>query len=151
HLKDDTTEATEIFRKLVTHAAKQVHYQLQLSRKENPTIKNATTSSHCYCLFCSTYILPCRQYLSFRMLNNLSTFAEIIYSQRFKKSNLQNSSNDIPIPTSRAVVQKVSKKIRTVEDKYKYLQALIKDFSSYLSLIGTQHFEENKAFTNIEQ
>ncbi|MES1904000.1 MAG: hypothetical protein MHPSP_004417, partial [Paramarteilia canceri] len=65
HIKDNTPEATEIFNKLVPHAAKQVHCQLQLWRKENPTIKNATTSSHCYCLFYSTYILPCRHIFKF--------------------------------------------------------------------------------------
>ncbi|MES1904193.1 MAG: hypothetical protein MHPSP_004817, partial [Paramarteilia canceri] len=117
-----------------------------VSRKENATIKNAIILSHRSCLFCSTYILPCRHIFKFRMLNNISTFTETILSQRFKKSNLQNSSNDIPIPTSRAFVQKVTKKIRTVEVKYKYSQALIKDFSSYLSLIGTQEFEGKHKF-----
>lgn len=146
HTKDDTPEATEIFRKLVPYAAKLVHCQLQLARKENATTKDATTSSHCSCLFYSTYILPCRHIFKFRLLNNLSTFSETICSQRFKKSNLQNSSNDIPIPTSCAVVQNVTKKIRTVEDKYKCSQALMKEFSSYLCLLGTEEFEGKHKF-----
>ena len=147
HTKDNTPEAPEIFRKFVPHAAKQVYCQLQLAHKENATTKDTTTSSHCSCFFYSTCILPCRHIFKFRLLNNLSTFEETICSQRFKKSNLQNCSNDIPIPTLSAVLQNVTKKkTHTIEHKYKCSQALMKEFSSYLSLLGIEEFEGKHKF-----
>ena len=41
HTKDNTTGAAEIFSKLVPFAAKLVHSQLQMARKENATTKDA--------------------------------------------------------------------------------------------------------------